>query len=117
MPHAAMRPCAQPGCPNLVAGSRGPRYCAEHLRQIRAHQDEQRGTAAERGYDAEWQRLRREYLRQHPLCTQCGEIATHVHHIIRVRDGGTNDWSNLRGLCARHHNAETMRHDVKERDG
>ena len=109
-PRRAKHPCHYPGCPALVEGR--PAYCVEHLAMMRAEQDAERGSASARGYDAEWRKVRRRYLKDHPRCMQCGRPATVVHHVVRVRDGGTNDDSNLRALCARCHNAITMREDV-----
>nr|WP_281242466.1 HNH endonuclease signature motif containing protein [Rhodospira trueperi] len=39
------------------------------------------------------------------MCQREGRIehAVDVNHKKRVRDGGTNDWSNLEGLCRHHH--------------
>lgn len=39
------------------------------------------------------------YLRANPLCEECGAAAVDVHHIVPLRDGGTNAWDNLRALC------------------
>ena len=45
-----------------------------------------------------------EYLRQHPLCAECGEPATQVHHIKTIQDGGGNEESNLKAICFDCHN-------------
>lgn len=34
-------------------------------------EDQRRGTAASRGYDANWRRASRSHLSAHPLCTYC----------------------------------------------
>lgn len=81
---------------------------------MRAEQDAERGSASARGYDAAWRKTRARYLKRHPRCVQCGRPATVVHHMVRVRNGGTNDDSNLRALCAPCHNAITMREDVRK---
>jgi 5-methylcytosine-specific restriction endonuclease McrA len=37
-------------------------------------------------------------------CVLCGfDIVTNVHHIIRKKDGGSNDLTNLVTLCPNHH--------------
>ena len=76
--------------------------------------DQARGTAASRGYDADWQRLRRDFLAVHPMCVACAaeaivEPATDVDHVIPVRQAPSRrlDPSNLQSLCGRHHRAKT----------
>jgi len=98
MPHLPARPCAHRGCPNLVRG-RDRRFCDEHQREEWKRQDARRGTAAERGYDANWREIRARFLADHPRCARCGETATIAHHIVRKRDGGSDDESNLMPLC------------------
>lgn len=62
---------------------------------------------AKRGYGARWQRLRRMYLRQHPVCVLCGRPATDVDHILPKRRGGSDDESNLQALCPDCHARKT----------
>jgi 5-methylcytosine-specific restriction protein A len=93
-------PCRHPGCPNLdcqVHGQRAP---------------DNRPSAAARGYDRRWQRLRRMYLRAHPICEDeegCDQAATEVHHRIARAAGGTDEWDNLQALCHSHHSKKTIR--------
>jgi 5-methylcytosine-specific restriction protein A len=52
------------------------------------------------------------YLRAHPLCVQClgrGRVtmATEVHHIVKLRDGGHDADDNLMALCHACHSAIT----------
>jgi len=119
-PQHAARPCAYRGCPRLVRG-RDIRYCDEHKRQINAAYDAQRGTSAQRGYDARWRRLRQMYLNAYPLCAdpygchaQHGELvpATEVDHIKSKCNDGTNDWNNLQALCKSCHSRKTA---IKEK--
>ena len=59
-----------------------------------------------------WKRLRTAALRRdRNVCVVpgCGARATHVDHVKRRRDGGTDTLGNLRSLCATHDN------QVKER--
>jgi 5-methylcytosine-specific restriction protein A len=102
MPHHPARPCARRGCIRLVHGS-GARYCDEHLAQARKEQDARRGTAAERGYGADWQKVREKFLAEHPFCDECGHPSEIAHHVIRRRDGGSDDPRNLRPKCSRCH--------------
>jgi 5-methylcytosine-specific restriction protein A len=71
--------------------------------------DRRRGTAAQRGYGARWQKRRGIFLRQHPLCAQCSAPATDVDHITPKRQGGSDDESNLQPLCATCHSRKTNR--------
>jgi 5-methylcytosine-specific restriction endonuclease McrA len=88
-----------------------PRLIAE--RERRAVIDSHRPSSRERGYDAEWQRLRVRFLKAFPLCCAigCGRLATDVDHIKPIRDRPDLrlDWSNLRPLCRSHHAARTAR--------
>ena len=82
----------------------------ERKRQI----DKRRGTAKERGYDAQWRRVRLQKLSQHPLCEmhfERGKIvaATVVDHIISIeeRPDLRLEMTNLRSLCKGCHDART----------
>lgn len=114
MPQKPARPCRYPGCPALTDDHSG--YCVRHLRFIRKAQDEQRGTAAERGYDRRWQKYRLSYLADHPLCALCAKkeppvvkAATEVHHIKALSDGGTHEENNLMALCHGCHSSLTAK--------
>lgn len=69
--------------------------------------DRRRGTAAQRGYGTDWRKLRREILRRDPVCRMqgCSRQSSHVDHIVPRRKGGTDDPSNLQGLCGSCHNS------------
>lgn len=118
MPRRAKSACKYPGCPNLVPP--GHMYCEEHQRECDQQYDAQRGTSAQRGYDARWRRLRRMVLARHPLCADPFEIhamrdevvlATEVDHITPLRDGGSNSLSNLQSLCKSCHSRKTALED------
>ncbi|MGH6977841.1 MAG: HNH endonuclease [Brevundimonas sp.] len=79
-------------------------------------QDNRRGSAASRGYDADWRRCRAAFLKRYPLCRFCEEAgrveaATVVDHIISIEDRPDLrlDWSNLRPLCKVCHDRRTAR--------
>ena len=110
MPLTTPRPCAAPGCPELV--ERG--YCRVHRRAI----DARRGSPSARGYDRTWQRLRKLKLAANPFCeigTRCANLpitrrlATEVDHILPIRDRPDLRlaWSNLQSACRPCHSAKT----------
>lgn len=116
MPFAAPRPCAVPGCPSMQV-RRG--YCEAHHRERIARQESGRRSASRRGYDATWQRLRRTYLRQNPLC-QCDDCqggvlrvtpAEVVDHCVPIEERPDLRlvWGNLRAMSKAHHDAHTAR--------
>jgi 5-methylcytosine-specific restriction enzyme A len=100
MANKPRRMCTTPGCPNFAV-----RFgvCAQCL----AKRERQRGSAASRGYDARWRKLRKAFLQANPWCVRCGAPATDVDHIIPRSAGGTDDWSNLQALCHACHSAKT----------
>lgn len=78
--------------------------------------DRRRGTAAQRGYDAAWRKVRLAVLRDEPLCRMCKEAgritpAVDVDHIIAIADRPDLrlDPSNLRPLCKSCHSSRTAR--------
>ncbi len=86
-----LKACSSPGCPSLTR----ERFCPRHqhaYNRIRA--------AANAFYSSrEWRALRALFLAAHPFCHFCGLRATEVDHIIPRNQGGTDDPSNLMGLC------------------
>lgn len=67
------------------------------------------------------QALRSRLLRAKPLCVMCdaqGRVraATELDHVVALVNGGTNDESNLQGLCAECHDIKT-RTDLGQRVG
>ena len=87
MPKKPLKPCQHAGCVELVESG----YCQKHKRQWQKQYDEERGTAAKRGYDRRWQTVRRRQLLRFPMC-QCqecqgqGRIADMVHHIKPISE-------------------------------
>lgn len=117
MPLKPSRPCKYPGCPALTDNKSG--YCPQHLKEIRQRYDSQRNGSTARGYDWQWQKYRKAYLAEHPLCVECEKLgwvkaATTVDHIIPV--SGPDDplfWApnNHQSLCTEHHNRKTAKED------
>ncbi len=59
---------------------------------------------------AKWRRVRRAFLRLHPICSwpSCAARSTVVDHIVpRSRGGATWDRTNFQGLCKSHHDEKT----------
>lgn len=101
MPRKPKRPCSYPGCPRLCEG----RYCEEHSKLEAKHYNRwERDPETSRRYNTEWRKIRRRYASAHPLCEECLRAERYtptqvVHHILPLRDGGTNAENNLMALC------------------
>jgi len=92
-----------------------PRAIATHRSPVRLPTGDQlRGSAAKRGYDRVWQRVRADHLRQEPLCRFCAqdgrvtpaEVVDHIEEIARRPDLRLNH-GNLRSLCKECHDRRT----------
>ena len=114
MPIGAPHPCPHPGCPALVPMGKG--RCPAHELSAQVADRQRRGTAAERGYGARWQRARVLFLAANPLCRPCGlksppvlTAATVVDHVIDHKGDPTLFWeqSNWQPSCESCHNART----------
>ncbi len=105
--------CNHPGCSNDAITRHD--FCAAHKAAREAsrqkRKDRGRASAAARGYDAKWRRVRAMYLRRHPVCVgdDCGRPAEEVDHILPLADGGTHKWENLQALCKSCHSKKTIR--------
>jgi len=101
MPYKPLRPCRHPMCPNLTDAG----YCEDHKRAERKRYDNDRGTAASRGYNGQWRKVRGIKLKRNPLCERCRSrgrtvAAAMVHHIVAIRKGGAAyDVENLMSVC------------------
>jgi 5-methylcytosine-specific restriction protein A len=93
-------------------------YWLEQERKRRAREaDRQRGTSTERGYDADWRRLRLVVLAEEPLCRFCQERglvvpAEVVDHIQPISESPALrlERTNLRSLCKSCHDSHTALH-------
>jgi 5-methylcytosine-specific restriction protein A len=115
-PYAPQHPCGFPGCPILVDSIH--RRCERHRTQERREIDQNRGSAARRGYDSRWRAARKRYFAIHPLCVECQRMgrlsaATIVDHIVPHKGDPNLFWnqSNWQALCRRCHNRKTATHD------
>lgn len=108
MPPRIPKPCSVRGCHQLTL----ERYCARH--QHLGWELHQCGRSRhERGYGAEWSKLRRQVLRRDKgLCQSCrragrATVATEVDHIVAKARGGLDELSNLEALCQSCHRNKT----------
>lgn len=103
----------------MVPGGRCPKHQAKAEAREAARQaaiDAARPSSGERGYDADWRAVRRQYLAVHPMCVgygqragNCGKGATEVDHVVSVAQAPELRlrWSNLRAYCKPCHSART----------
>lgn len=83
--------------------------------QYRRDLDRQRGTPAQRGYDAAWFRASKAFLAEHPWCVcGCGQRAAVVHHKIPHRGNMTlfwdrTNWASMAKRCHDRHTATVER--------
>ena len=98
MPKKPMKPCGNNACPQLVKA--GERFCPKHKRSERKRYDQERGNFRQRGYDSRWDKARKMFLQQNPLCS-CGQAATLAHHKVPVskRPDLLLDFTNLASMC------------------
>lgn len=91
------------------------RRCILHAATVRRAQDSTRPTAARRGYDAAWRRLRGEVLARDPVCSLpwCQAPSVDVDHVVSRARGGEDALENLRGLCHAHHSRKTVERDMR----
>lgn len=124
MPWAPKKPCGWRGCGRLTDGRFCPTHQAQHdqrMRERKKEADQQRGSAASRGYGRAWQKARASFLREHPLCEcpdcQAGALrvtpATVVDHIVPHRGDQKLFWdsTNWQAMSAECHNRKTARED------
>lgn len=71
-----------------------------------------RESAAARGYDGQWRKIRIAHLRTNPVCVVpgCGRAAYDVDHIVPIRQGGARlDRNNLQSFCHACHSKKTAK--------
>ena len=76
--------------------------------------------ASKHRYGPDWQARRARVLKEEPNCRLCGARSIEVDHIKAHADGGTDERSNLRGLCGdchKKHTAEQNRARRKRKKG
>lgn len=105
MPVRAPRICGHCGGVHHY-GERCPKAAARD-RERKARHDAKRPSARDRGYDADWQRLRAKHLATYPTCIRCGEKAVVADHIVSIRRAPHRrlDPTNIQSLCVTHHSS------------
>lgn len=70
-------------------------------RERKARFDAKRPSSRERGYNAEWQKARSDYLKVYSSCVRCGSAATVVDHRTPHKGNDQLFWdrSNWQALC------------------
>ena len=112
MPRKPKRPCAYPGCPELVDGG----YCEKHKKLvIEQYNKYGRDDFTKNFYKSPtWKIVRKRHLEQQPFCVEClkkGKTnkAVIVDHIVPIKDGGSRyDESNLQSLCWSCHSRKSV---------
>jgi len=132
MPSQPLKPCAHPGCRELI---RIGAYCLAHTKQRKQVTNDSRESSTQRGYGYAWQKASKSFLRSHPLC-QCpdcqegklrlkaSEVVDHFipHRLSEALKSGDPekiarakalfwDHDNWRAMSIRCHNAKTARED------
>jgi 5-methylcytosine-specific restriction protein A len=116
MPAALPRPCPRPGCTGILRNGCCSRCGA--ARHPSTPAPDARPSAARRGYNHHWRKLRAATLAAEPtahtgpLCVAClrqGIItpATDLDHIVPKRAGGADTPENLQPLCHACHSRKT----------
>jgi 5-methylcytosine-specific restriction protein A len=119
MGRRALRICSAGGCSQVVREGRCPKHQVQADARERSRQqtlDAARPSSGDRGYDADWRAVRRQYLAMHRACVgygqragACRAPATEVDHVVSVAQAPDLRlrWSNLRAFCKPCHSART----------
>ncbi|CAB4163493.1 McrA Restriction endonuclease [uncultured Caudovirales phage] len=93
-----------------------PRIGAAMLSRVKTLDTKAGATPRERG--GKWTAKRKVVLLQNDcMCANgCGRVADEVDHDTPLEQGGSNDLSNLRGLCRECH-AEKTKQEARQRHG
>ena len=113
MPQRSFRECNYINCHNLTKET----YCPEHTRaRYDKEVDKKRGSAYQRGYGKKWQRERKLFLVNNPLCIGCkskGIVTASkvVDHIVPHRGDDKLFWNrrNWQALCKPCHDRKTAK--------
>ncbi len=104
-------------------------YCIEHEKIIQSQLSKKynyqynhfkRSPETSKHYGRQWRKTRAAFLSINPLCEMCKRkgrytLATEVHHIKAVVDGGTDEFENLMALCKSCHSKITYEENFRGR--
>jgi 5-methylcytosine-specific restriction protein A len=121
MARKAWRECNKVGCHELTK----ERFCEkcqkeydESIKEKNKEYDKQRGSSTARGYNYRWQKARKVYLKNNPLCVECQangivKEAKHVDHKIPHKGDTRLFWDvrNWQPLCVECHSRKTATED------
>lgn len=113
MPGRAPRICGACGKTHLTSAECS--IIAERTKARKAKHDAKRPSRQARGYDAEWDRARAEWLRAYPSCTRCGAKASLVDHIVPIKQAPHRrlDRTNFQSLCTSCHSGWKQSQDKR----
>ncbi|MDU6924012.1 HNH endonuclease signature motif containing protein [Franconibacter helveticus] len=118
MPPRMPKACRMRGCGKPTTDRSG--YCEAH-RGTGWERHNKGKTAAQRGYGAEWRRVRNIVIRRDKgLCQSCKRQGifrpgSSVDHIVAKAHGGSNKLDNLECICSECHKAKTARERLNGR--
>jgi 5-methylcytosine-specific restriction protein A len=104
-PWRSPRPCRVSGCGQLVSGA--PGLCPTHRQ---AAERGRRGKSGNLYGTPQWRAFRAWYVATHPLCVTCGQLGSHVDHIVRLTPANLDtalDPDAVQTLCAPCHGRKT----------
>jgi len=111
MPTMPLPRCKVPGCKER-ARAKGKTLCAAHATEAYREQATLYGRDPYYG-TADWERRRKRILERDPFCVACKakgklEPSRVADHIVPRAKGGSDDESNLQGLCFQCHSRKTI---------
>lgn len=81
------------------------KHAKEYMKLVEKQKRQERRLANHSGYPENWDEISQNVRRRDGnTCGNCGNTTNlHVHHIVPLSKGGTNNLSNLRTLCSSCH--------------